>query len=235
MVRTSRGTIRHTEHHSSACSFDYIVASLAPELAIETRDLLLSPPEDHSYDTLKSQLIQWTAASEQCRLQQLLTTLLCWMQQLLGDSTGPNSASSFLRELFLQRLPSHVCMVLASSGEMPLEQLAQLADKIVEVATPSVSAINIDPLTSEVEQLRAEVIRLQSVISTLQITSQPRPTRSKSCSRPRRGTTPHFASPVPPASTSPEEGLCWYHRKYGDQAHKCTSLCTWSGNAPASC
>ena len=72
--------------------FDYIVALLAPEFAIEIRDLLLSPPEDRPYDTLKTQLIQRTAASKQRRLQQLLTT------EELGDrkpftATPPDAAT----------------------------------------------------------------------------------------------------------------------------------------------
>ena len=65
------------------------------------------------------------------------------MQQLLGDLAGPEPDSSFLRELFLQRLPGSVRMVLASTGNaMSLESLAQMADKIVEVAMPTISAIN---------------------------------------------------------------------------------------------
>ena len=43
--------------------FDYIVASLAPEFAIEVRDLVLSPPAEHPYDTLKEQPIERTAMS----------------------------------------------------------------------------------------------------------------------------------------------------------------------------
>ena len=65
------------------------------------------------------------------------------MQQLLGDAAGPNLDNSFLCELFLQRLPSHVHMVLASSGEMTLDALAQLEDKVMEVALPLVSAVSV--------------------------------------------------------------------------------------------
>ena len=64
------------------------------------------------------------------------------MQQLLGDAAGPNPDNKFLRKLFLQCLPSQVRMVLASAGEMSLEALAQLADKIA----PSISTINLSPL-----------------------------------------------------------------------------------------
>ena len=105
--------------------FDYVVSSLCHEFAQEVRDLLLSPPTTHPYTTLKDQLIERTAASEQRRLQQLFSAedlgdrkpsqLLRRMQQLLGDKMNSTDAS-FLRELFLQRLPSNVRMCLAATG-----------------------------------------------------------------------------------------------------------------------
>ena len=49
--------------------FDYIVSSLAPEIATEFRDLILQPPDDTPYDRLKQQLIKRTTVSEQKRLQ----------------------------------------------------------------------------------------------------------------------------------------------------------------------
>ena len=51
----------------------------------------------------------------------------------LGDKAGAMD-NSVLRELFLQRLPANVRMVLASTADQAnLENLAQLADKVVEV------------------------------------------------------------------------------------------------------
>ena len=54
--------------------FDHIVASLSPEFATEVRDLILHPPTENPYDTLKEQLIRRTTLSEQCKLQQLFST-----------------------------------------------------------------------------------------------------------------------------------------------------------------
>ena len=103
--------------------FDYVISSLSPEIAMEVRDLL---PAENPYDTLKTQLIKRTAASKQCILQQLIsgeelgdrkpTQLLRRMQLLLRDKLGAGTdANSFLRELFLQRLPPNIRMVLASA------------------------------------------------------------------------------------------------------------------------
>lgn len=51
--------------------YDYIVASLSLKFAIEVCDLILTPPAEMPYDTLKEQLIHHTAASKQHHLQQL--------------------------------------------------------------------------------------------------------------------------------------------------------------------
>ena len=44
--------------------FDYVVASLSPEIATEIRDLILKPPEHIPYNVLKEQLIKRTAPSD---------------------------------------------------------------------------------------------------------------------------------------------------------------------------
>ena len=147
---------------SQKAKFDYVIASLTPEVATEVRYLILRPPTEHPYDTLREQLTRRTAASEQRKLQQLFTTeelgdrkptqLLRHMQQLLGDRPGI-AEGSFLRELFLQRLPANVRMVLASIPDTTsLDSLAELADKVIEVATPvpppSIAAVTTPTLTT---------------------------------------------------------------------------------------
>ena len=207
--------------------FDYVVASLSPEFATEVRDLILSPPENDPYDVLKAQLVRRTAASEQRRLQQLFhaeelgdrkpSQLLRRLQQLLGDATH-RFDTSFLRELFLQRLPSNVRMVLASSGDsISLDQLAQLADRIMDVATPTVASVAAPQSSPKLEQLRSEVAQLQAVVQTLRAGQ-------------RSGLSGRRRSPSPR-----RDSLCWYHRRFGDKARKCTPPCSQSGNDRASC
>jgi hypothetical protein len=218
--------------------FDYIISSLSPEFAVEVRDLLLRPPAEHPYDVLKAELIRRTAASEQRKLQQLIsgeelgdrkpTQLLRRMQQLLGDKLGASAdANSFLRELFLQRLPANVRMVLASTDvTTDINKLADMADKVIEVATPTIATVSSaaaqDSASFEVQQLRKEVARLADLVASLTTQS-----RSRSSSRPRRP-----RSPTPTASSAQGE-LCWYHVKFGEAARKCKEPCSW-GNGLAS-
>ena len=116
--------------------FDYMVSSLSPEFATEVRDFLLKPPTDDPHDVLKAELVKHTAASEQRKLQLIdgeefgdrkPTQLLCRMQQLPGDKFESNS---FLRELFLQRLPPNVRILVSADTTKDLNKLADIADKV---------------------------------------------------------------------------------------------------------
>lgn len=161
----TRGAIRHRGITTQRTKYDYVVASLLSEITTEVRDLNVS---DNPYDTLKQQLIQHTCLPEQRRLQQLFnatklgdrkpTQLLRRMQKLLGDSTTAAEAP-LLCELFLQRFPANMRMVLAPSTEgKSLEEIAEQADKIIDVTPPAMSAVTSQiPTPDSIETLRAEV------------------------------------------------------------------------------
>ena len=66
--------------------FDYVISSLGPEIAVEIRDLLLSPPTVTPYDRLKEELVKRTAVSERHKLQQLIS----------GEELGDRKPSQLL-------------------------------------------------------------------------------------------------------------------------------------------
>lgn len=154
-------TARHLT--SQATKFGHVLAALPPEVALEIRDIILSPPAERPYDVLKEELIRRTAASEQRRLHQLLnaeelgdrkpTQLLRRMRQLLGDNS---TDTPLLKQLFLKRLPTQVQMVLAAAGSISLEEQALLADKILDLADPATQsfAAEVSSRPSEHEALR---------------------------------------------------------------------------------
>ncbi len=222
------------------------MASLTPEVATKIRDLILRLPESDPYVTL----IKRTAVSEQRRFQQLLqaeelgnrkpTQLLRCMLQLLGDKAPVEEI--FLRELFMQRLPNNVSMVLApSTDSTPLNNLAELADRVMDVAGPTSASVSypsmatapapplgeqvqapmavsaLKPSSADFERILDELAKLQATVSMLTKANNP----TCSCSR--------HCSPAP--SSSPSRRYCWYHQKFGDDARKFVSPCSYPNEA----
>ena len=220
---------------SQMTMYDYVVGSLSPDIATEVRDIILKTPDADQYDTLKAALIERTADSEQRRLQQLVTgeelgdrkpsQLLRRMEQLLGDQAAANT-QPFLKELFLQRLPSNVRMVLASTpATATIQDLAILADKIMEVSTPPhpsppiINAVNSD-LATELAQLKQELTQLK-----LALRPQKRSFSRGRSPSPRR----------PQKNADPQSSFCWYHQSFGKDALQCRQPCSFqTGNDPAS-
>ncbi len=121
------------------------------------------------------------------------------MQQLIGDRPGVDS--SFLRELFLQRLPQNVRMVLASTPEGTTRQrwpIKLWKSHVAAVSAPSSAG------TAEMEHMRSEIQRLEKLVNKLFRT------RSSSRSTPR----PPRRSPTPPPADDASDNFCWYHHKY---------------------
>ncbi|KAJ8033005.1 hypothetical protein HOLleu_23119 [Holothuria leucospilota] len=223
---------------SQSTKYAYVVASLSPEFAQEIRELLINPPQQHPYDTIKQELIKRTSESEQKRLQKLLISeelgdkkpsqLLRRMKQLLGDSTIEDN---ILRQLFLQRMPQNVQLILASTADtINLEELALIADRIIEQSnvpmvagtthappppTPSGATSGLEHRLSTLEaQLSALVNQLQATnIGQSQRRGRPRSKRG-GYGRGRFRNRSRSRSPY-----REDCGLCFYHWRYGLNAH----------------
>ena len=112
-------------------------------------------------------------------------------------------------------------MVLASTRDnTPIDELVQLADKVMEVAIPTVSKLTVQPSTHDFESLQGEISSLRQEIKTLQQAA--------------RNQVPRHRSPSPhcyPSSLGSDHSstLCWYHQKFGTVAKKCRSTCSYLG------
>ncbi|XP_064475844.1 uncharacterized protein LOC135389741 [Ornithodoros turicata] len=241
--------------------FRHVVSVLPQDVSAQVVDILSAPPAANQYDALKTALLERTTASERKRFQELLSSedlghlrtseLLRHMQGLLRERALSLDAS-VLKQLFLQRLPTTVHMILASASTLPLQELPDLADNIIEVSHPSISVMPAAPplpsavspaasspsaqgwLTSprgdSIAQLREDFGRLSAMVASVLSSHAPSntPTRSSasaSRSRCRR------RSPRRPLQDEPI-GPCWYHQRYGSEARRCTRPCTWTENLP---
>lgn len=195
--------------------FHHVVGSLSPEAATEVRDIILSGSSTHSYSNLKKALIDRSTESERKRLQRLIlnedigdlkpTKLLRKMEQLLGDRSSTFD-STFLKELFIQRLPKNVQMILAPSIEkLEIIALAEMADKIMETSNDKIANVTANRSNDQ----RDEIIKLKKEVALL---------------KKQMGIKlPNFSKTK---ATDRSDNICWYHRKFGSNATKCSPPCS---------
>ncbi|KAH6947275.1 hypothetical protein HPB50_018061 [Hyalomma asiaticum] len=112
----------------------------------EVRDLLLAPRLENANKALRELLVNRFTPPEPQRLNELLhgtelgdrtpSKLLRHMERLLRAMTS-HVDTRLLRELFVQLL-ANVRMIIASSTDKQLSQLAEFADVVMTAATPSI-------------------------------------------------------------------------------------------------
>lgn len=229
---------------SQSARYYYLVEALPTPIAEQLVDLIDPIPEVNPYESLKAALLERTTASEDLRLQHLLSgveigdrtpsQLLRHMRALVGSLKVDDS---ILRQLWLKRLSKHANAILSTSDpQSKLEDLARMADKIHECFSPpmvSEVAVPAAPSGSNVrlEQIEQQLAILTATISNLAVSNNRGRSRSRS-----------FGSSRSQSRHSNNHRFCRYHRKFGDQAKHCRTPCSYkahhrmtpSGNGPAS-
>ncbi|XP_054257400.1 uncharacterized protein LOC128982465 [Macrosteles quadrilineatus] len=208
--------------------FHYVVSQLDTGIAAEVEDIITNPPQGDKYGHLKKKLIERLSASEEQRVRRLLSEedlgdrkpsqFLRHLRSLAGSTPLQDN---MLRQLWLRRLPPHSQAILTTQLELSLDKLAELADKIMEVAdipsTPGICEVSSGnaSLLNAIESLSKQV---QALSETRVRDTQVRP-RGRSQSRGGSGNEPN-----------PSKNWCWYHRKFKNNATKCLSPCSFQGN-----
>lgn len=138
--------------------FDYIITSLGNSTASEVKAIILNPPAADKYDTIKKALTSAFSKSQAQKDSELLSlsglgdkkpsALLRKIRSLNSD------AETLRRAVFLNQLPSDVRSVLAGQNIDDLDELANAADRIMEVrsSSSSVCELNFDESCSAVYQ-----------------------------------------------------------------------------------
>lgn len=202
--------------------YNYVVGHLDQRIAGEVEDIITNPPTEEKYEKLKSILIQRLSVSQEKRVRQLLSDeelgdrkpsqFLRHLRSLAGSTLTDDN---IIRQLWLRRLPHQAQAILAAQADLGLDKLSELADKILELAqTPpmvcstatSSNSLTLGSLAKQLEEISSQVAALSR--------RQSRPYRDRSSSR------------------GPK--ICWYHRRWGNNATKCVTPCTWKAENPNS-
>ncbi|XP_075535215.1 uncharacterized protein LOC142570762 [Dermacentor variabilis] len=214
--------------------YDYVVAHLDARYANEVRDILANPPMANLYEHLRTELIRRLSPSEDQKVRQLQSAelaerkpsqLLRHMRALAGNMEVQDS---LLRALWLQRLPPHVQAILQAQLTLPLDQLAGIADRVIEVSLPPLSPtvqavatpLNTIELARPIDDINRQLSSIQRRLD------QHLPTRHLQ-SRGQNTT---------PSQQPGDDDRCYYHRRFGDRARQCRPPCSArnQGNANGS-
>ncbi|CAL8073951.1 unnamed protein product [Calicophoron daubneyi] len=140
------------------------------------------------------------------------------MQALITDNSID---TSLFRQIFLQKLPSHVREILASiSDETSLADLANIADKILVVKQQDPPALPTNMLTvPSTSNLQQQINLISARLDQLAKYPPHAPPRRRRRSR----------------SKTSMLSRCWYHTRFGSKARKCVPPCDFhaSGNVKA--
>ncbi|KAJ0169274.1 hypothetical protein K1T71_015072 [Dendrolimus kikuchii] len=216
--------------------FTNVTTNLDLQYAKSVKDIIINPPQRNRYERIKTELIKRLSASHEKKVKQLLTheelgdRKPSQFLRHLQDLAGPSVPDDFLRSIWSNRLPHNIQTVLASQPTHSLEQLADLADRIQELASPCTVATTSSSgygshQSKEIAELKDMVQRLTlkleehtrgACCSTDR--TRPRERRRRSSSRQRNRSR----------SSYKKYPICWYHAKFGNLAHNCVKPCDYS-------
>lgn len=219
---------------SDTTKFHHTMAQLEPIYASEVEDIIVGPPSPNKYERLKTELIKRLSASKEKKILQLVTReeqgdrkpsqFLRHIQHL----AGPGVPEDFLRTMWSSRLPNNIQAIIASQSKDTLDEVADLADRIHDIAVPSphvaaATASGSPELSCQVAELTRQVQKLTTKLDRM---SRTKTRRSRSESRDRSSSRVSRSQ-----SNYRKYPLCWYHAKFAEKAIKCVKPCDFKGKA----
>lgn len=235
--RQLEGQFHLNKIKADTTKFWYAVGQLDNRYAAHVEDVITCPPENTKYETLTAELIKRLTGPQQQRIKQLLEheeigdRSPSQFLRYLRDLAGSTVQDEFLRTLWLNRLPQIFQAVLATQSDLALDKVADIADRIYETHNPiAISAASRSPTSagdpqpwiSAIQSLAKQVADLTLQVRDLSHRRTPyRQDRSRSRGH-RTGSR----------SQSREHEVCWFHRKFGNDARNCRAPCNFhrSGN-----
>lgn len=211
--------------------YHYAVGHLDPVHAAEIEDIITAPPASNKYEILKAELIKRLSASRERKVRQLLT------HEELGDRkpsqflrhlrhlAGPGVPEEFLKTIWIGRLPTATQSIIASQSKAPLEEVAELADRLLDIVPSQPHVAMTSAADNQIAELTRQVASLAATVQRMSRAETRRAPGRRGDSRPRSRS----------ASNYRKFPLCWYHSKYGSDAAKCVKPCDFAGGkAPGS-
>lgn len=203
------------------------------DVTLTISDILQAePPVEFPYSEIKKRLIANFEVSPETRLRQFLkgdipgegkpSLILSRMRNL---SQGKCS-DDVIRAVFLEQLPTACRAMLALSEVNDLQKLAQMADRFAEAASMGSSCASVNTPSTSLDELTNKVDALSNELQSWKRSSSNFSNQSTQRSRPRN----FDKKKSTPQNKENRPDTCYFHRKFGNSAYKCTPWCKLNKN-----
>lgn len=220
-------TFRNHNITRDQTKFDYLLQYSPPEILPHIVTLATNPPPDgERYDAIKKRIIDAFSESEEAKVRRVLQGRSLGGQKPshflveLRNTAGSQVSDAVLRSIFIEQLPDHAKYILAVTEDKNLDNLARLADRVVEVQGPTIAATTaatkppVTPDDQTYHSMARQLSELTTRVNQLETKlAQQKRERSKSRSRTRREAT--------------DSNLCYFHLNFREKARKCEKPCAW--------
>ncbi|XP_011704277.1 PREDICTED: uncharacterized protein LOC105459734 [Wasmannia auropunctata] len=179
--------------------YAYALSKIEPKQAKEVKDFITRPP---SQGKKPSQFLRHLTA-------------------LAGATVSPE----LLRTMWLGRLPPQIQAILATRSADNLEDVAEQADHILEVESKAIVAATTTShkkaqAKQQISDHQIEALTKQVAMLTAQMSAMAKAMKLQQNGRSRSRSRSRIKTPQEP-------GICFYHRRFGKEACKCTQPCTY--------
>ncbi|XP_015436653.1 PREDICTED: uncharacterized protein LOC107191996 [Dufourea novaeangliae] len=165
-------TFRNARIVDEQTKVDFIVGALDFEVIASFKDFVTDDDVTNPYRKIKNRVISAYAASSERRLRQLLkgqvltdgkqSHILCRLRNLNDNKCD----DAIIKSIFLDQVPGQTRAIHASSNVVELQELAELADQIMD-GTNSSPQIATVAEKSQLDRLNAEVAALSARLNRL--------------------------------------------------------------------
>ena len=235
--RRAEGRFRLSRITNSATMSDYVIQALPEDVFREISSWLDDQPDEIEYDKLKARLLLDYTLSPSEKAQKIL----CLASQPLGEQTAKQAWNEILslsrlnevdavtkapkeidlrREILLQRLPASVRAALPEADDVSIDQLVEKADKLL-LSTKASRRSHVNLVTDASSE---DNLHVNSVATGRRSTPQRQSKRQKApCEVKSRA-----AGETNKLQILTSSGLCGYHSRFGENAHRCVPGCLWN-------
>lgn len=227
---------------SDASKYYTVITALDADTLRQISDVAKNPPDAGKYEKLKKELISRFSESKEKQITKLLTGIdlgdkkPSHLLREMRDLAGSDISDDALTTIFMQRMPNNVRCILSSCKKEELDNLAEIADRIIDNSQPSymvastftapsntnyceaISSTQFNAFDARITALETSINNVVQKLSELLTNNSQRygsADRSRNRSRSRQQN---------------KSKVCYYHIKFGAASRKCQQPCEFNSN-----